>query len=86
MATKTVTITNPVGLHARPAAELVNIVKGFSCDCFIINGSNKANAGSIINLLTLGAKEGVELTVQCDGAGDEEACDAIVKFLAEMKD
>lgn len=86
MATKTVTITNPVGLHARPAAELVNIVKGFSSDCFIINGSNKANAGSIINLLTLGAKEGVELTVQCDGSDDETACDAIVKFLAEMKD
>lgn len=86
MATKTVTITSEVGLHARPATELVNLVKGFACECFIINGDNKANAGSIINLLTLGAKNGVELTVECVGEGDADACDQICKFLAEMKD
>lgn len=86
MTTKNIVITSAVGLHARPAADLVNLVKNFSCECFIINGTNKANAGSIINLLTLGAKEGVELTVMCEGDGESDACDAIANFLAEMKD
>lgn len=86
MTTEKVTIISPVGLHARPAADLVNIVKGFSCECFLINGTTKANAGSIINLLTLGAKEGVEITVLCEGDGEAEACTQIVNFLKEMKD
>lgn len=87
MTRKEITIKNKTGLHARPAGELVNVVKNFECDCFIINGDNKANAKSIISLLTLGAKEGVEVSVLCEGGSDHvEACEAIIKFLEELMD
>ncbi len=86
MVTKNVIINSPLGLHARPATILVNVVKDYECKVFIINGTKKANAGSIINLLTLGAKQGVELTVECDGADEQKALDEVVEFLATMKD
>lgn len=87
MTQKEITIKNKTGLHARPAGELVNIAKNFECDCFIINGENKANAKSIISLLTLGAKEGTNVVVSCEGANDHlEASEAIIKFLEELID
>lgn len=86
MTTKEVTIKSRIGLHARPAAELVNIVKDFSSTIHIENGDIKANAGSIINLLTLGAKEGVVLTVMAEGEDEAAAVDTVVKFLDEMVD
>lgn len=86
MTTKEVTVKSQIGLHARPAAELVNIVKNYKSTVHIENGDKKANAGSIINLLTLGAKEGVVLTVMAEGEDEAAAVDEVVKFLDEMRD
>ncbi len=86
MVTKTVTVQSETGLHARPASQLVALLRAYHCEIRLINGSVIANAKSMINLLTLGAKKGVELTVECEGEKEEEALEATCKFLSEFTD
>lgn len=86
MVTKKVTVQSETGLHARPASQLVALLRNFSSEIKIVNGSTEANAKSMINLLTLGAKKGVELTVNCEGPDEAEALEATTKFLAEFTD
>jgi phosphotransferase system HPr (HPr) family protein len=70
-------IANSLGLHARPAAALVQTVLKFASDVRIAKGGHKVNAKSIMGLLTLAASQGTRLTVTCDGADAQEAMDAI---------
>ncbi len=77
------TITDPVGIHARPAGVLVKEVKNFASTVTFIKGEKSAKASSLMKLMGMGIKQGDEVTVQVDGA-DEEACAAAVeKFLKE---
>lgn len=86
MVSKKVTLTNKTGLHARPASNLVAFVKKFKSTVFILNGEKKANAASIINVLTLGAKQGTELEVTADGEDEAVAVEEIVKFISELEE
>lgn len=86
MITKKVIMNNKTGLHARPASELVALVKKFESEIFIVNGDKKANAGSILNILTLGAKQGVELEIQADGADEQTALEAISSFIENLNE
>lgn len=86
MTTQTVTVQSATGLHARPASQLVALLRNYNCEIKLINGTVEANAKSMINLLTLGAKKGVELTIQCDGPDEAEALATCSKFLSEFTD
>jgi len=66
-----ITINNETGLHARPAKTLVNLTKQFKSEVFIWHGEKKANAKSLISVLTLGASKGSQLRIQV--SGDDEA-------------
>src|SRR5690349_16416582 len=66
-------IQNRTGLHARPAKVLVNLAKQFKSDIRLFHGEKKANAKSMVSVLTLGAVSGSEITVQADGADEEAA-------------
>ena len=55
-----ITINNETGLHARPAKTLVNLVKQFKSDIVIRHGEKKANAKSLISVLTLGASQSTQ--------------------------
>jgi len=63
------------GLHARPAAELVQVANAFQADIMFSGNGMSANARSILSLLMLGAARGTELTVTADGA---DAIDALL--------
>lgn len=86
MLSKNVKIISKQGLHARPASEVVAMVGRYNSTVFIISGTRKANAGSIINVLTLGAKEGTELEIQAEGDDEQEALEAVSNFLATFED
>lgn len=88
MITKKVTVQSETGLHARPASQLVALLRNYKSDIKIINEPKNviANAKSMINLLTLSAKKGVELVVQCEGPDEQEALETTSKFLAEFTD
>ena len=68
-----ITINNETGLHARPAKTLVNLVKQFKSSITIYHGEKKANAKSLISVLTLGASKGSQLRIEVSGDDEEHA-------------
>lgn len=78
-----VVVVNKLGIHARPAAALVQRVLTYQSDVFLLLGGNRVNAKSIMGLLTLAATKGTTITVQCKGA-DAESAFAAVKDLFDQ--
>src|SRR5579859_123827 len=68
-----VVLQNQTGLHARPAKVLVNLAKQFKSDINLQHGAKRANAKSMVSVLTLGAVSGSGLTVQATGVDEEKA-------------
>jgi phosphocarrier protein len=81
MIEKMATIKNRAGIHARPAALLVQTVKDFRCSIYIEKDDNRINAKSIIGVLTLGASYGTELKLITDGKDEEAAMEALLNLL-----
>lgn len=81
MVTKSVTITNKSGIHARPASLFIKIATNFKSNITIENGNNKGNAKSLISLLSLAIACGSEVTITADGPDENEAIDALVKLI-----
>jgi phosphocarrier protein len=80
----TVTVTNPIGLHARPASLLTNLVKGYHCNIeFYKNGNaeKKHQPKSILSIMALGAVQGDRLTFEAHGVDEKEAIKAIEEFV-----
>lgn len=69
----TVELTNPDGLHARPAALFVKHANKYESDIELIYRSNKINGKSIIGVMSLGAYQGEEITIIARGIDEEEA-------------
>jgi phosphocarrier protein len=80
---RTVIVQNEVGLHARPAKNLVTELNKFCSDVFLEKDGYKINAKSIIGVLTLAAVKGTELTVIADGEDAEEALDVVERMFHE---
>lgn len=78
---RTVTITNSQGLHARPAAELVEAMKTFDAAVTISIGEKSAKTNSIMSVLALGATPGSEATVVADGPDAEDAAAAAIAIM-----
>jgi multiphosphoryl transfer protein len=72
-----VVIHNPTGLHARPAKVFVNTAKQFESDIRVEHGAKKANAKSMISMLTLGVESGSQIRILIDGIDEEAALDAL---------
>jgi phosphotransferase system HPr (HPr) family protein len=75
-------IKNKVGLHARPAALFVQTANKFKSTITVKNGSATANAKSILHVLTLGAGNGVTITVVAEGEDAEQALKALEELNA----
>ena len=75
-------ITNKVGLHARPAALLVQTANKFKSVITAINGDISVNAKSILNVLTLGAGRGSSLTIKAEGEDADQAIQAFKELHA----
>lgn len=74
-------INHPEGLHARPAAQLVKTAQQFQADITISMGNWKADAKSILEILTLGANQGSEIYVSAEGEDAEQAIEAIRELI-----
>ena len=73
MIQKTITISNKLGLHARPAVMLAKTTGSFSCDIKIKKDDIEVDGKSIMGILMLAAGFGTDLTITCDGSDEEEA-------------
>ncbi len=76
-------INDPLGLHARPAGMLVKAAAGYASAVTIEAPSGKADAKRIMAVMRLAAKQGMELTVTCEGADEEAAAAGLQAFLKE---
>ncbi len=79
----TITIKNPTGLHARPAKVFVNTAKQFKADIRVHHGPKKANAKSLISMLTLGVEAGTEIRIVVDGTDEEAAMMALATAVSD---
>lgn len=86
MYSKAVTIVNPAGLHARPAALLATKANGFACSVQVKNltrNGDAKDAKSMIAVMTAQASLGNEVEIIADGEGEQEAVEALVAFIAD---
>lgn len=81
MIKKSVTLTNPEGLHARPAALFVKEANKFESNLEIVSESRKVNGKSIIGIMSLGAFHGEEITLAASGPDEEEMVNSLADLL-----
>ncbi|AGB42168.1 phosphotransferase system HPr (HPr) family protein [Halobacteroides halobius DSM 5150] len=81
MVTKEVKIKNQTGLHARPAALLVDVANKFESELKIIHGNKEANVKSIISLISLAIGCDDAVIIQGDGVDEEEAVAEIATII-----
>lgn len=77
-----VTIVNELGMHARPAAKVAQTAGKFDCSLTIARDEVRANAKSILGLLTLACPKGTVLTVEAEGPDAEVALKAMAELFA----
>jgi len=80
MTRKRITIKNRAGIHARPAALLVQTANSFDSDIYLEKDSERINGKSIMGIITLGATYNAEINIIADGADEEEAVEAIASL------
>jgi phosphotransferase system HPr (HPr) family protein len=81
MTTIQLRIRNSVGLHARPAALFVQTANRFQSEITIQYGENRANAKSILEVLTLGASNAAEITISAQGDDAPQALKALEELV-----
>lgn len=81
MKTFSYTITDEVGIHARPAGLLAKKAKEFESVCTIEKGGKSVNITKLMALMGLGVKQGD--TVTCEGADEDKASEALKAFFEE---
>lgn len=74
---KEIEIVNRLGMHARPAARLVQLTSRFSCDILFKRDSDEVNGKSIMGVLMLAAPYGSIITIIARGDDAEAAVDEI---------
>lgn len=85
-ASKTVVITNPQGLHARPAHAFVSKAKDFQSTITIRKGEDVVDGKSILEILTLAAVQGTELVVEAVGPDASQAVVTLGELLESLED
>ena len=75
-------ITDPLGMHARPAGMLVKAVAGYASKITVTAPTGTADARRLMALMRLAAKQGMELTFTIDGADEEKAAAELQAFLS----
>ena len=80
-----VTVVDPVGLHARPATVAVNAASKFKCDVTIAYMGHTVNMKSIMGVMSLGIPTQSDITIKCNGDDEADAISAIEDVLRMQK-
>ena len=76
----TYTITNPIGIHARPAGMLAKEAKKYASVCTVTKGDKTQKLTQLMMLMAMGVKQGEEVIVRVEGADEEAAIAALEAF------
>ncbi|EIT87026.1 phosphocarrier protein Chr [Fictibacillus macauensis ZFHKF-1] len=85
MIEKKVTVLLKTGLQARPAALFVQEANRYSSTVFVEKDGKKANAKSIMGIMSLAIRSGADLTISVDGHDEAEAMKALEAFITEQE-
>jgi len=85
MLSQKVVVKNETGIHARPAMLLINFVKKYKSTITLVTKDRKANCASIIGVMALGVKYGVEIEVIADGEDEKIALPEVISFIEILK-
>ena len=83
MTTRTTTISNKLGLHARASAKLTKLAGSFPCQVWISRGDRRVNGKSIMGVMMLAAGMGSEITIETEGEREAEAVEALVALVQD---
>ena len=86
MTKKDVTIQNEKGLHARPATLFIQKANTFKSSVWVENGTRKANAKSLLGVLSLAVSKGDVITLSAEGADEAEAVVGLAQLISELED
>ena len=70
-------ISNKLGLHARPSAQLTQVASRFQSEVYLSRDGRRVNAKSIMGVMMLAAGPGTTVSVEADGSDEEAAVSAI---------
>ncbi|MBP3877419.1 MAG: HPr family phosphocarrier protein [Lachnospiraceae bacterium] len=77
------TITDPVGIHARPAGNLVKVIKEFASAVTISGNGKTVDAKKLMSVMTLGIRQGQEVELTFEGPDEETACAEVERYMKE---
>jgi phosphocarrier protein len=77
------TIVNPLGLHARPAAQFVRLASSFASDILISKDGLDVNGKSIMGVMMLAAECGSAIRIRASGDDAERALEALCTLIAD---
>jgi phosphotransferase system HPr (HPr) family protein len=81
MPSKEITITNKLGIHARPAAQFVKTANRFKAEVSVEKDGEEIDGKSIMGLMMLAAGHGSVLVLTTEGAQAQEALDALIGLI-----
>lgn len=73
MTSKSITVTNEVGIHARAATTFIKCANNFKSAVWVESAGHRVNAKSLLGVLSLGIVKDTDIEIIADGA-DEKAC------------
>ena len=81
MTSRSVTVANRLGLHARAAARFVHLASRFQSQVRVTRGSQTMDGKSIMGILLLAAASGTLLTVSAEGEDEQAAIKTLCDFI-----
>jgi phosphocarrier protein len=81
MVSRSVTIQNSVGLHARPATFFIQKANSYKCSIWVEKEDCRVNAKSLLGVLSLGIVKGTTITLIADGNDENEAVSGLVDLV-----
>ena len=81
MISREVTITNSIGLHARPATFFIQKANGYKSSIWLERGDRKVNAKSLLGVLSMGIAQGMKVSLIADGMDEADALDGLQQLV-----
>ena len=82
MIEQTFTIKNDVGLHSKVATRFISKTTNYKPSIFIEKDNRRANAKSLLGVLSLGITKGLTITILAEGPDEEEAVNDLVALVS----
>lgn len=87
MITRSVTIKNTIGLHARPATFFIQKANTYKSSVWVEKEDRRVNAKSLLGVLSLGITNGMTVNLIAEGADENEAIEGLATLIdTELKD